>query len=125
MSDLCIAVNGIELSATWATENPMARKAIEDVLPLAGDATRWGDELYFSVPVEVAPEQTREEVSVGTVAYWPGGNALCLFWGPTPASQHDEPRAAAPVAVLAEIDDVDPLENLDGGAHVSVSAMEE
>ena len=46
-------------------------------------------------------------------------NALCLFWGPTPASRGDEPRAAAPVAVVAKLEDVAPLANLEiGRAHV-------
>jgi len=36
---------------------------------------------------------------VGALAYWPSGNALCLFRGLTPASENDEPRAASPVTV--------------------------
>ena len=124
MTDLRIEVDGHELTATWIKENPGTRKALKDALPVEGDATRWGDELYFSIPVDVSPDNTHEVVSVGTIAYWPGGNALCLFWGPTPASQNDEPRAAAPVAPLAEIDNVEPLEKFEGSAYVSVSAVD-
>lgn len=124
MSDLTITVDDHELTATWIEENATTREKLATALPVEGDATRWGDELYFSVPIDVSPEHTREEVPVGAVAYWPGGNALCLFWGPTPASNGEEPRAAAPVAVVAEIDDVEALDDVHGGAHVSVAAVE-
>lgn len=120
MSDLSITVGEQDIAATWTDENPETRAAIADALSLSGDATRWGDELYLSIPVDVGPENAREAVPVGAVAYWPGGDALCLFWGPTPASQGDEPRAAAPVTVVAEIEDVEPLASLDGGARVAV-----
>ncbi|WP_435176373.1 cyclophilin-like family protein [Halorussus sp. AFM4] len=120
MADLRIAVGDAELAASWTDENPETRDALAAALPVEGDAARWGDELYFSVPVDVPPENTREAVPVGAVAYWPRGDALCLFWGPTPASTDDEPRAASPVAVVAEIDDTGPLADVDGGARVGV-----
>lgn len=125
MTDLTIEVGGRELTASWTAENPETRAALADSLPVEGDAARWGDELYFSVPVDATPSHTREDVPVGAVAYWPAGNALCLFWGPTPASHGDEPRAAGPVAVVAEIDDVEPLANHEGGAHVAISPSTE
>ena len=120
MSDLQITVEDITLTAAWTDENPETRAAIEKALPLEGDAARWGDELYFSVPVDVPAETARESVPEGAVAYWPQGNALCLFWGPTPASTDDRPRAASPVNKVAEIDNIAPLTKLDGGGHVRV-----
>ena len=118
--DLAITVDGRDLAAEWTDDNPDLRAAIADALPLDGEATRWGEELYFSIPVSLEPDTTREEVPVGAVTYWPAGDALCLFWGPTPASRGDEPRAAGPVAVVAQIADVGPLRDLDGGATVRV-----
>lgn len=121
MSNLHITVGDHELTGSWVEENPETRAAIEAELPLSGAATRWGDELYFSTPVDVPPEETQTEVPVGAVAYWPQGNAVCLFWGETPASRDDEPRAASPVSVVARIDDIAPLESLSGGATVEIS----
>jgi len=120
MSELQLTVGDASLTATWSDENATVRAALADALPVAGDATRWGDELYFDVPIDAEPETTREEVPVGAIAYWPAGNALCLFWGPTPASRRTEPRAAAPVAVVATVDDPSPLGTIDGGARVTV-----
>ena len=120
MADLRVTVDEIDLEATWTDDAPETRTALEAVLPLAGDATRWGDELYFSVPVDVASENASADVPEGAIAYWPTGNALCLFWGPTPASRGEEPRAASPVNVVARLTDVAPLANLEGGARVTL-----
>jgi len=122
VSDLAVTVAGRELAASWTDENPETRAALADALPLAGEAAKWGDELYFDVPVDVPPENTREAVPVGAIAYWPPGDALCLFWGPTPASADDEPRAASGVAVVAEIEDVTPLDDVTAGARVRIAA---
>ena len=40
---------------------------------------------------------------MGDVGYWPQGEALCLFFGPTPASTDERPRAASPVTVVGRI----------------------
>ena len=122
MADLRVTVEGRELAAAWTGDNPETRAAIEAALPLSGEAARWGDELYFSTPVDVPEEDARAEVPVGAVAYWPRGNALCLFWGPTPASEGESPRAASPVNVVAAIEDVGALEGLGSSATVTVEA---
>jgi hypothetical protein len=110
----------IDLDADWTDDAPETRAAIADALPVGGDASRWGDELYVSIPVDVGPENARAAVEVGTVAYWPQGDALCLFWGPTPASTDDTPRAASPVTVVARLRDASALSGVAGGARVRV-----
>ncbi|MFB6352677.1 MAG: cyclophilin-like family protein [Halobacteriales archaeon] len=122
MTDLRLRVDAAELTATWTSDNPETQAAIEAALPLSGEAARWGDELYFETPVDVPAEDAQVEVPVGAVGYWPQGNALCLFWGPTPASADEEPRAASPVNVVAVVDDVSALDGLSGGAKVVVEA---
>jgi hypothetical protein len=117
---LRVTVDGVELVAEWTDEAPETRRALQAALPLEGQASRWGDELYFGTDVDVPAENARAEVEVGTVAYWPQGNAVCLFWGPTPASRDDEPRAASPVNVVARVEDVEPLEDVSGGATVRI-----
>ena len=122
MADLRIRVEDAELTATWTDDNPETRAALQAALPVSGEAARWGDELYFRVPVDVPEEDARTAVPVGAVAYWPRGDALCLFWGPTPASTDGRPRAASPVNVVATLDDVAPLLVHTGGASVTVEA---
>ncbi|WP_251331033.1 cyclophilin-like fold protein [Haloplanus pelagicus] len=119
-ADFVVTVNGTEIDATWAEESPETRRALADALPVEGEATRWGDELYFRVPVDVDAEDPRVAVDPGTIAYWPQGSALCLFWGPTPASTDATPRAASPVNVVARLADVAPLSALPSGAGATV-----
>jgi hypothetical protein len=120
MADLAVTVDDHTLAASWTDDNPDTRAAIEDALPVSGAGTRWGQELYVSIPVDVPVENGQTEVPVGAVAYWPQGNALCLFWGPTPASHGEEPRAAAPVNVVARLDDVTGLRDSETGSQVAV-----
>lgn len=96
-----ITAGGVE-KTTILAQNSTAR-AIWNSLPIQGRANRWGDEIYFSIPVDLAEEHAQEEVAIGDLAYWPPGNALCIFWGPTPASHGTEPRAASPVNVFGHI----------------------
>lgn len=123
MTDLRVTVSGIELEATWTEGTPETREAVEAALPLSGQATRWGDELYFEVPVDVPAENAREVVPEGAIAYWPAGNVVCLFWGPTPASEGEEPRAASPVNVVARLEDVSALSDLEGDAKVRIEIV--
>jgi len=91
------------IEALVTSKNPRTADAIWDALPLKGKANRWGDEIYFSIAVSLKEENARAEVEVGSVAYWPPGKALRIFFGPTPVSQHGEPRAYSPVNVFAKL----------------------
>ena len=118
MADLIVEVDDRTFEATWADENPATRAAIADALPLEVDAARWGEELYGTIPVETTPEETRTSVAPGSIAYWPAGPAICLFWGPTPASTDETPVAASPVGVVATVTSIEGLSSIDGGARM-------
>jgi len=78
--------------------------AIWEALPIEGQANTWGDEIYFGIPVYVAAAvDARDAVAVGELGYWPPGHAFCIFFGRTPASQGDEPRAASAVNVFGRV----------------------
>lgn len=83
--------------------NPKTAEAIWKALPIRGRANRWGDEIYFSIPVRVSEERGEEVVEKGDLGYWPPGHAFCIFFGPTPASEGDEVRAASPVNVFGRV----------------------
>lgn len=72
-------------------------------LPVEAEARVWGEEIYFTLPVELEQEAPRELVEKGDVAYWPPGRALCLFFGPTPVSGPDEIRPYSPVTVVGRV----------------------
>lgn len=78
--------------------------AIFDALPIVGSGNLWGEEIYFEIPVDqpLAADAT-EDVEIGDLGYWPPGKAFCLFFGRTPASTSDKPKAASAVNVVGRI----------------------
>lgn len=50
-------------------------------LPLEGRAALWKEEVYFEIPVKIGEEKAKPSVEVGTIAFWPMGSALCVFYG--------------------------------------------
>lgn len=89
-------------------KNPTTCEAIWESLPLEVSLSRWGEELYGSIPVEIDAENSQVECEVGDVGYWISGNGFCIFFGKTPASTSDKPKAASPVNIFAKIEDADP-----------------
>lgn len=91
------------LTAKLTGENPATAKALISKLPIEGRANIWGDEIYFTIPVDTGEEIPKAVVEIGDIAYWPPGRALCLFFGPTPTSRGTEIRPASPVNVFAKV----------------------
>ena len=103
MRKILITINNLSVSAEL--NDSVSANKIWGALPLSGSVNVWGDEIYFEIPVslkEVADAQ--QEVDVGTLAYWPPGSALCVFFGKTPASTSDKPKAYSPVNILGSVD---------------------
>jgi hypothetical protein len=96
--------------------------AIWDALPFQSTADTWGDEIYFTIPVQVTLDDTaREVVGKGDLGYWPSGPAFCIFFGPTPASRGAEIRPASAVNVFGRITgDVSILKRVSSGSTILV-----
>ena len=101
--------------------------AIWEALPIEARASRWGGEIYFSIPVEAGIETgARKVVQAGEIGFWPPGSAFCIFFGRTPASEAEEIRAASAVNIIGHIEGVlDDLWNVPDGARVSLRAFSE
>ena len=84
MSRLRITLGELVITATL--NDSRTAQQIMSALPFEAEAQRWGNEVYFSTPVATGEEKPRPDVPSGTVAYWPPGKALCLFFGQTPYS---------------------------------------
>ena len=120
MTGITISSGEISLKAELL-DTPTAR-AIEEALPFEGMVNVWGEEIYFPIPVELEQEpEAREEVEVGELGYWPVGKAFCVFFGPTPVSTGEKPRAYSPVNVFGKLlNDPGPLKNLPTGGIIRV-----
>jgi len=122
MPTIRITAGDVSLVATLS-DGPTAQKLWE-ALPIEGSAQTWGDEIYFGIPVDARSEPgAKAEREVGDIAYWPPGNAFCIFFGPTPMSRGDAPVAASPVNDLGKIEgDATAFKSVKSGTKVKIEA---
>lgn len=117
---------GVELVGELG-DSPTAL-ALRERLPATLRMSRWGDEYYGRIDTDLGvgeAEDAREVMEVGELAYWPVGNALCVFFGPTPASEGSEPRAASPVNPVGRLEGpLEKLKKLPPAIEMSVAALE-
>jgi len=86
------------------SRSPKTVQAILEKLPVEINITKWGDELYTErTQISANEENAKREVDYLDVAYWPEGNALCLFYGPTPISRDGQILAYSPVNIVGRI----------------------
>lgn len=76
----------------------MAPRSVDNIvrkLPVEGRAAIWKEEVYFEIPVKMGEEKAKPTVEVGTIAFWPMGSALCIFYGVS--------QPYSPVSILGKI----------------------
>ena len=64
-------------------------------LPMEGRAAIWKEEVYFEIPLKMGEEKAKPTVEEGTIAFWPMGSALCVFYGKS--------QPYSPVSILGKI----------------------
>ena len=123
MAKIKLSVGNVSLEAQLL-DTPTARKILE-TLPLESSANVWGDEIYFDIPLRLEQEpDARADVEVGDLAYWPAGPAFCIFFGPTPVSTGDQPRAYSPVNVFGRVlGDARQFKGISSGTAVMVTKV--
>ncbi|MEM2102078.1 MAG: cyclophilin-like fold protein [Candidatus Bathyarchaeia archaeon] len=74
---------------------PRTVDSIVKKLPIEGRAALWKEEVYFEIPVRTGEEKPKPTVEKATIAYWPMGSALCIFYG--------ESQPYSPVNILGKV----------------------
>jgi hypothetical protein len=64
-------------------------------LPIEGRAALWKEEVYFEIAIKMGEEKAKPIVETGTIAFWPMGSALCVFYGKS--------QPYSPVSILGKI----------------------
>lgn len=74
---------------------PRTVDTIVKKLPIEGRAALWKEEVYFEIPVKMGEEKAKAKVKKGDLAFWPIGNALCIFYG--------ESQPYSPVNIVGKV----------------------
>ena len=124
MKQITITADDVTMPAEL-NDSETAQK-IWEALPIEGQASIWGDEIYFEIPVNLAQAaDARAEVEVGTLGYWPVGHAFCIFYGRTPVSTTDKPRAYSPVNIFGQVQgDATRFRQVSGGTTVKITVAD-
>ena len=122
MAERMISISAGDVTVTAVLNDSQTSDLLWEALPLEASANTWGDEIYFRITVQAEEDDDAGDVvPMGAVAYWPPGQALCLFFGRTPASRGNEIRAASAVNMLGAIDgDAAVLKQVRSGTRVVV-----
>ena len=64
-------------------------------LPIEGRAALWKEEVYFETLIKMGEEKAKAKVEKGTIAFWPMGSAICIFYG--------ESQPYSPVSILGQV----------------------
>jgi len=120
---LTITTGALRFSAEL--NNSFTARALMALLPLEIEMSRWGDEYYGPCGIDVElSRDARDVMEIGELAVWPVGSAICIFFGPTPVSEGNEPRAASPVNPVGRLlDDPQPLKALGPTIRVRIETV--
>ena len=85
-------------------------------LPIEGRAAIWKEEIYFETPIKMGEEKAKGTVEKGTIAFWPMGSAICIFYG--------ESQPYSPVNILGKItDNLELFKQVKSGTKVRVELL--
>lgn len=98
-----ITISSGDLVMEAALNDTTIANKLKGILPITTTTNTWGEEIYFTIPLEEILENPQEIVNEGDLGYWPPGHAFCIFFGVTPASRGTEIRAASAVTVIGKV----------------------
>lgn len=85
--------------------------------PMEGRAALWKEEVYFEIPVKMGEEKAKPTVEAGTIAFWPMGSALCVFYGKS--------QPYSPVSILGKItSNLELFKQVRSGATIKVELLD-
>jgi hypothetical protein len=83
---------------------------------MEGRAALYKEEIYFETPLKMGEEKAKSNVEAGTIAFWPMGSALCVFYGKSPPY--------SPVSVLGKItSNLDLFRQVKSGSTIKVQLV--
>jgi hypothetical protein len=97
----------------------MAPRTVDTIvrkLPVEGRAALWKEEVYFEIPIKMGEEKAKATVEKGTVAFWPMGSAVCVFYG--------QSQPYSPVSILGKVtSNLELFEKVKSGTRIRVELV--
>jgi uncharacterized protein len=97
----------------------MAPRSVDTIvrkLPMEGRAALYKEEVYFELPVKMGEEKAKPTVETGTIAFWPMGGALCVFYG--------QSQPYSPVSILGKItNNLEVFKEVKSGTRIRIEAL--
>ena len=85
-------------------------------LPMEGRAALWKEEVYFEIPIKMGEEKAKPTVETGTIAFWPMGGAICIFYGKS--------QPYSPVSILGKItNNLEVFKQIKSGTTIKVELL--
>lgn len=85
-------------------------------LPIEGRAALWKEEVYFETPIKMGEEKAKGTVEEGSIAFWPMGSAICIFYGKS--------QPYSPVSILGKItENLELFKNVKSGTKIRVESI--
>ncbi|MEM4704604.1 MAG: cyclophilin-like fold protein [Candidatus Bathyarchaeia archaeon] len=85
-------------------------------LPIEGRAALWKEEVYFETPIKMGEEKAKPTVENGTIAFWPMGSAICIFYG--------DSQPYSPVNILGKVTkNLDLFKQVKSGTKIRVELL--
>lgn len=96
----------------------LAPRSIDTIvrkLPIEGRAALYKEEVYFETSLKMGEEKAKPTVEQGTIAFWPMGSAICVFYGKS--------QPYSPVSVLGKItSNLDVFKQVKSGTKIRVAS---
>jgi uncharacterized protein len=95
---------------------PRTIDALVRKFPIEGRAAIWKEEVYFEIPMKMGEEKAKPTVETGTIAFWPMGGAICVFYGKS--------QPYSPVSILGKItSNLELFKQVKSGATIKVEML--
>lgn len=86
------------------------------MLPISARLSRWQEEIYFALPLELEDVNPSPDSSEGDVSYWSPGSAFCIFFGKS--------QPYSPVNHIGRVvDGLDAISKAEDGSKITLKIM--
>ncbi len=97
----------------------MAPRTVDTIvrkMPLEGRAALYKEEIYFEIPIKMGEEKAKPTVETGSIAFWPMGSAICVFYGKS--------QPYSPVSIIGKVTkNLDIFKQIKSGTRIRIEQI--